>query len=123
MQLEFMNGCSNPKTLEIYNKFLGNAHVDHLSMRVCEGEEDDENSYEEVIVGFQHYAEYMIAYLNTSTEVGEIYISVPKEFQEAFGESEYYGLITVEGLAKMLWKLPHIQQYMIDEEAVGATLH
>lgn len=98
---EFQNGCNNPKTLEIMNKFYNNPHCGTWMM--CKRED-----HEEAIVGFNHYADHMTVYFNVDTEVGEVFIDLPKELHDTFGEMEFYGEVTVDDLYELLNSLPHI---------------
>jgi hypothetical protein len=99
--VEFSNGCTNPKTLEIMGKFYDNPHCGTWMMTKRE-------DHEEVIVGFTHYADYMTVYFNVDTEVGELFIDFPKELQEKFGQMDYYGEVTVDKLVGLLEEIPHI---------------
>ena len=123
MKTEFENGCVNPATLEIYNKFYP---IPHCVGFVMYADEDDEN--ETVVITFNHYSDQFEAIFNVDTGIAELFILPPWEIIQASGEDEevlpeYYGIITVDKLVELLSKLPHILDYVEDEAKIGATIH
>jgi hypothetical protein len=113
MKIELDNGCTDPRTLEVYNDFCVNHHVNALVMFY-----DDESNSEFVDVVFSHYTEQFQVSFDTKTEVGELYVLPPEgltiddvDFEEEL-EPIYIGIITTEKLLTFLNKMPHILSYI-----------
>lgn len=103
----FYNGCSDPKTLQLFEKFESNPHCHTLSMGICE---DCESEY--ILVGFTHYSDEYTVKFYTVTELGEVYYNFKMDNEWC---GEYHGDITIESLLLLLSKLPHINDYMIKD--------
>ena len=124
MLLELQNGCVNPKTLLVYNKFI---HSPHCVGGFMYPSEEDAPEKEVVEITFTHYMDLITVVFNIETGVGEVMLHViDEESEEAqggeFGRLEYCGLITVDRLVELLGKIPHIRNFMEDEKG-GDTLH
>jgi thermostable 8-oxoguanine DNA glycosylase len=115
-QTTFENNCCNPKTLEVYNKFINSPHCFSWSMI-----NRDDVEFEEVCICFQHYNESFVVFFNVESEIGEVFIDLPRELHEEFGESEYYGLVEVDRLVDLFKSMPHLNGVLVQNE--GGVTH
>lgn len=115
MNSKFMNGCQKQETLEIMELFQSNPHCHTFSMTKCE---DCDQEY--VHIGFTHYSDDFYVDFNSETKVGELFVNYRVSDK---WESHYYGIITVDKLDVLLKKLPHISDFMEDEDTTGVCIH
>ena len=100
---DFYNGCSDPRTLELYRKFENNPHCHTFQMT------RSEDAQETLFIGFYHYKDDFTAKFNTSTGVAELFIYVKWEDE---CNMEYYGIITSDKLLSLLDSIPHVVNFL-----------
>lgn len=111
---------TNPKTLEIFDTIMDiNKGRDITEIQAIAS---DDGVTEYVIVGFIYSKRELIAYINTTTGVGELYTEATDS--EAYTELDdvsisqmdllehFIGFITVEDLVKYLKDIPDISGYL-----------
>lgn len=111
---KLVNGCTKQETLELMELLQDVPFCHTWQMSKC-----DECGDEFVYVGFDHYQESYTAKFNSVTHAGELFLEFKLD-DDWF--HDYYGIITVANLVKLLNSLPHISKYLEDED-ISNTLH
>ena len=109
--LDFSNGCMEKETLVVYSQFISNPHCHLVQM-------SSDDDVEVVSVGFMHYGVDFMVHFDTSTSVGEVW-SLAEDYADE-GKTGYvpYGMIEVDQLVALLDKLPHIDNFLVENAEV-----
>jgi hypothetical protein len=116
---EYMNGCKNPKTLEVYHKITHIHHIHSYSMYV------DEDVGEVVEIAFSMGGEDFHGQINPET--GVVTLLMEYEVDVADGKKEpvvgLYGYAELDKLIEFLNKIPHINDVLIDTGGIRERVH
>ena len=107
-------GSYSDEAFECYNLAESNVHIHSLSLYI-----DEESEDEVVAIGFSHYVDEIIGYVNPATKMVELYQVVMNGMQDDEGNPEVieYGVAELGKLLAELDKMPHIRNVL--EDRVG----
>ena len=116
---EYMNGCKNPKTLEVYHKITHIHHIHSYSMYV------DEDVGEVVEISFHMNGDDFHGQINPETGVVTLIIEFDMNVGDGQKErqSDLYGYAELDELIKLWQKVPHINEALIDMGRSGERVH
>lgn len=108
------NGCKDPKTLELFNRFFNNNHCLELVMFMPNEDSDKET----VALTFNHYGDHYEVLFDPLTLIGTVRPMMGMFMEEASEVEEVF--ITVEKLEALFKTMPHLMDFV---ESNAGILH